>query len=123
LTIGTSAPGKSVVQANREESCLSAAFTAAVEWRIVSQNPCRDVPKIEEPARDRYVTDTESTDSESGFRTNWHRLMQKALAAGAIAQAFTFHDLHAKSASDESDLSTGSTRPASTGAHSSSTRF
>ena len=51
---------KSVVQANREKSCLSAVFTAAVEWRIVNENPCRQVPKIEEPARDRYVTDGNS---------------------------------------------------------------
>src|SRR5882672_5594111 len=52
---------KSVVQANREKSCLSAVFTAAVEWRIVKENPCRQVPKLEEPPRDRYVTDTEFT--------------------------------------------------------------
>ncbi|MGH6876028.1 MAG: tyrosine-type recombinase/integrase, partial [Rhizomicrobium sp.] len=51
----------SVVQANREKSCLSAVFTAAVEWRIVNDNPCRQVPKIEEPPRDRYVTDAEFT--------------------------------------------------------------
>jgi integrase len=46
---------------NREKSCLSAVFTAAVEWRIVKENPCRQVPKIEEPPRDRYVTDAEFT--------------------------------------------------------------
>jgi integrase len=192
---------KSVVQANREKSCLSAVFTAAVEWRIVKENPCRQVPKLEEPPRDRYVTDTEFTSvyrlaspmlqcamdlatltgqregdllrlsrsqltqegivfrigkskrrhprhgkivetaktvivewspelravierlkklgpnlrvtlicslegrpySESGFRANWHRLMQKALTERVIAESFTFHDLRAKSASDEAD--------------------
>jgi Phage integrase family len=199
---------KSVVQANREKSCLSAVFTAAVEWRIVNENPCRQVPKIEEPARDRYVTDAEFTAvyrlaspmlqcamdlatiagqregdllrlsrsqltdegivfrigkskrrhprhgkivetaktvivewspelrgvverlkklgpilratlicnlqgkpySEDGFRANWHRLMQKALSEKVIAESFTFHDLRAKSASDEADPSTATER-------------
>jgi integrase len=50
---------RSVVQANREKSCLSAVFTAAVEWRVVRENPCRQVPKIAEPSRVRYVTDAE----------------------------------------------------------------
>jgi hypothetical protein len=31
--------------------------------------------------------------SESGFRSNWHRLMQKALAEQVISESFTFHDL------------------------------
>jgi integrase len=38
--------------------------------------------------------------TESGFRSNWHRLIQKALSRKAIADPFTFHDLRAKSASD-----------------------
>jgi integrase len=180
---------------------ISAVFTAAVEWQIVNDNPCRQVRKISEPSRDRYVTDAEFravyhlaspmlqcamdlttitgqrqgdllrlsrnqlTDegivfrigksrrrhprhgkvvetakqvivewsdelravidrlkelgphirptlicnlegkafTESGFRSNWHRLMQKALAARAIGESFTFHDLRAKSASDAAD--------------------
>ena len=199
---------KSVVQANREKSCLSAVFTAAVEWRVVNENPCRQVPKLEEPPRDRYVTDKEFTAvyrlaspmlqcamdlatltgqregdllrlsrsqlaeegvvfrigkskrrhprhgkivetaktvivewspelrtvierlkklgpslratlicnlkgrpySESGFRANWHRLMQKALTEKAIAESFTFHDLRAKSASDDADPSAATER-------------
>jgi integrase len=192
---------KSVVQANREKSCLSAVFTAAVEWQIVKDNPCRQVRKISEPSRDRYVTDAEfravyhlaspmlqcAMDlatltgqrqgdllrltreqltgdgiafrlgkskrrhprhgkivetakrvivewsdelhavvtrlrklgpdirptlicnlqgrpfTETGFRSNWHRLMRKAVALGAIVEPFTFHDLRAKSASDALD--------------------
>jgi len=199
---------KSIVQANREKSCLSAVFTAAVEWHIVKENPCRQVPKIEEPPRDRYVTDAEfaavyrlaspmlqcamdlatvtgqregdllrlsrsqvteegivfrigkskrrhprhgkivetaktvivewspelrsvierlkklgpqlrstlicnlagRSFSESGFRSNWHRLMQKALSKHAISEPFTFHDLRAKSASDELDPSAATER-------------
>jgi integrase len=199
---------RSVVQANREKSCLSAVFTAAVEWRLVNENPCRQVPKIEEPPRNRYVTDAEFTAvyrlgspmlqcamdlatitgqregdllrlsrsqleeegivfrigkskrrhprhgkivetaktvivewspelraviarlwklgpivrtnlicnlqgkpfAETGFRSNWHRLMQKALREKAITEAFTFHDLRAKSASDEADPSAATER-------------
>ena len=199
---------RSLVQANREKSCLSAVFTAAVEWHIVIQNPCRQVPKLEEPPRDRYVTDAEFTAvyrlaspmlqcamdlatltgqregdllrlsrsqlseegivfrigkskrrhprhgkivetaktvivewsselrgvierlkklgpqlrstlicnlrgrpySESGFRSNWHRLMQRALSEQLISEPFTFHDLRAKSASDESDPSAATER-------------
>lgn len=209
----------SVVQANREKSCLSAVFSAAVEWGIVNSNPCRQVAKIEEPARQRYVTDAEFTAvyniaspmlqsamdlavitgqregdllklsraqlkdegvefvigkskrrhprhgkivetaktlivewspelrevierlkklgpqirptlicngqgkpfTESGFRSNWHRLMQTALKgrkrkngvvtlAPVLAEAFTFHDLRAKSASDDADAENATDR-------------
>jgi hypothetical protein len=192
---------RSVVQANREKSCLSAVFTAATEWGVVRENPCRSVPKIMEPSRSRYVSDEEFSAvyrcassmlqcamdlatmtgqregdllrlsrsqlkddgiefcigkskrrhprhgkvietstilimewspelksvinrlkllgpdirptllcnlqgkryTESGFRSNWHRLLQKALRAKAISNPFTFHDLRAKSASDAED--------------------
>lgn len=50
---------KSVTQANREKSCLSSVFTAAIEWKLRTDNPCHLVPKIHEPPRDRYVDDEE----------------------------------------------------------------
>ncbi len=37
-----------------------------------------------------------------GFRSNWHRLMQKALKEGKITETFTFHDIRSLSA-DEAD--------------------
>jgi integrase len=196
---------RSVVQANREKSCLSAVFTAALKWHVVDTNPCRLVPKLRETERDRYVTDAEfmalyklasptlqcamdlatmtgqregdllklsrsqladegivftigkskrrhprhgkivetarkvviewSAELRSvverlknlgpplrptllcnlkgkpytsdGFRSNWQRLMTKATTPGengeppALAERFTFHDLRAKSASDD----------------------
>jgi integrase len=196
---------RSVVQANREKSCLSAVFTAALKWHVVETNPCRLVPKLREVERDRYVTDAEFmavyrlaspmlqcamdlatmtgqregdllklsrsqltdegiaftigkskrrhprhgkivetakkliiewtpelrsiTDrlkklgpdirptllcnlqgkpfTSDGFRSNWHRLMERATTPGkdvappALAERFTFHDLRAKSASDD----------------------
>lgn len=50
---------KSVVQANREKSCLSSVFTASIEWKLRNDNPCRLVPKLHEQERDRYVLDEE----------------------------------------------------------------
>ena len=50
---------RSIVQANREKSCLSAVFTAAIRWHAVEANPCRLIPKLREPERSRYVTDEE----------------------------------------------------------------
>jgi integrase len=196
---------RSIVQANREKSCLSAVFTAALRWHVVETNPCRLVPKLREAERDRYVTDAEFTAvyrlaspmmqcamdlatmtgqregdllkltrsqltddgivftigkskrrhprhgkvvetakriivewspelcavvdrlkklgpqirpallcnlegkpfTSDGFRSNWHRLMTKATTPGdkgepaALTERFTFHDLRAKSASDD----------------------
>ena len=37
----------------------------------------------------------QDTYSESGFKTMWGRLMDKAVATGVVAQRFTFHDLRA----------------------------
>lgn len=49
----------SVTQANREVSCLSAVFRCAIGWRAVTTNPCRELQRLHEPARDRYVFDHE----------------------------------------------------------------
>ncbi|MFN7097179.1 MAG: tyrosine-type recombinase/integrase [Gammaproteobacteria bacterium] len=47
------------VMANREKSLLSHIFTTAIRWGIVTTNPCKNVMRIKEVHRDRYVTDTE----------------------------------------------------------------
>lgn len=49
----------SITQANREKSCLSSVFTACVEWKLRNDNPCREVPKLHEAERLRYVFDEE----------------------------------------------------------------
>ncbi len=207
---------RSVAQANREKSCLSSVFTAAIEWKLRNDNPCHLVPKLSEAERDRYVLDEEfvavyklASDTlqvamdlatitgqregdllklacndprvytqdgivfrpnkskrrhprhgkqiesaktiiiewsdelhavveraralgpklrptllcnlggkpftESGFRSNWHRLMSAAVKGSkrkdgtwisepVITEAFTFHDLRAKRASDAEDV-------------------
>lgn len=50
---------RSIVQANREKSCLSSIFTAAIEWKLRTDNPCKLVPKLHEVERNRYVEDWE----------------------------------------------------------------
>jgi len=42
--------------------------------------------------------------TETGFRTLWQRKIREALAKGLITSRFTFHDIRAKSASDNSDI-------------------
>jgi integrase len=178
---------QSVVQANREKSLLSAIFTNAIEWGVVTQNPCKQVPRLHEQKRERYVAEAEfqnvrdlatpmmqiamdlalltglrqgdllrlekrhltnegidivtaktkkrliiewSADlravidrafeisprvrqfvicnlqgkpyTSDGFRTMWDRLMRKSFDTKVIAERFTFHDIRAKSLSDDS---------------------
>ncbi len=45
--------------ANREKALLSHVFSMAIRWGIVTDNPCRDVKRLTEKRRDRYVTDIE----------------------------------------------------------------
>jgi integrase len=48
-----------VVQANREKSLLSHVFSMMIRWGIVGDNPCRNVKKLKEVKRNRYITDDE----------------------------------------------------------------
>lgn len=50
---------KAKVRANREKSLLSHIFSKAIEWGIVRDNPCKDVKRLTEKPRDRYVEDWE----------------------------------------------------------------
>lgn len=50
---------QSVVQANREVSCLSAVFREAIGWHAVERNPCHELKRLHEQKRTRYVTDQE----------------------------------------------------------------
>lgn len=42
--------------------------------------------------------------TSEGFRAMWQRTIKKAVAIGAVSSPFTFHDLRAKSASDNADI-------------------
>ncbi len=45
--------------ANRELEVLSHTFSHAVEWGVISTNPCREVRKLRLPKRNRYIQDWE----------------------------------------------------------------
>ncbi len=47
------------IAANREKALLSHVFSMAIKWGIVSDNPCRNVKRLKEVSRDRYITHQE----------------------------------------------------------------
>lgn len=47
------------VRANREKSLLSHVFAMSIKWGVLDTNPCREVKRIKEVPRDRYITDAE----------------------------------------------------------------
>ncbi len=50
---------KAKVAANREKALLSHVFNKAIEWGVVKDNPCRNVKRLPEKSRERYVEDWE----------------------------------------------------------------
>ncbi len=179
---------KAPVRANREISLLSAVLKKAIRWGAnITVNPCKDIEKNKETARERYIKDAEfwavhdmappaiqlamllsyltglrqgdvlnlqhqhltkegisiqtgktgkkmlfkwtpeiravvdqartlrgdvismhlicRRDGQrytgAGFRTTWHHVMRKYVAAGG--EHFTFHDIRAKAGSDTED--------------------
>jgi len=50
---------KAKVSANREKSLLSHVFTMAIRWGVVRDNPCRNVKRITEKPRRRYIENHE----------------------------------------------------------------
>jgi integrase len=47
------------IQANREVALLSGMMKYAIRWGLVEQNPCSQVIRFKEKARDRYIEDWE----------------------------------------------------------------
>lgn len=50
---------KAKIRANREKSLLSHVFSMAIRWGLVTDNPCKNVKRLPEKPRDRYITDKE----------------------------------------------------------------
>ncbi len=48
--------------------------------------------------------------TSQGFRACWQRVMKRALQRGRLAQRFTFHDIRAKTVSDEENVDTAQLR-------------
>lgn len=46
-------------QANRHIAFISAVMREAIGWHALEHNPCRELKRLPEPARDRYVWDHE----------------------------------------------------------------
>ena len=76
------------------------------ELRLTIDAVLREAPRVRRPL---LCTQAGGAFTASGFATAWQRLMVRAKAAG-LAQRFTFHDLRAKSLSDDADLETASRR-------------
>ncbi|MGH8655180.1 MAG: tyrosine-type recombinase/integrase, partial [Gammaproteobacteria bacterium] len=52
--------GKSArIRANREKALLSHVFSTAIRWGSLRDNPCRNVKRLTEKPRDRYIEDWE----------------------------------------------------------------
>lgn len=70
------------VRANREKSLLSHIFSTAIRWGIVIDNPCRNVKRLTEKKRDRYVTDAEFQAIYDIASESMQNIMQFAFLTG-----------------------------------------
>jgi site-specific recombinase XerD len=50
---------KAAVRANREKALLSSMFSFAIRWGVVKDNPCKQVRRLTEKPRKRYIQDWE----------------------------------------------------------------
>lgn len=70
------------VSANREKSLLSHVFSMAIRWGIVRDNPCRNVKRLTEKPRDRYIEDYEYIEVRKVAPPNIQLLMDFAYLTG-----------------------------------------
>jgi integrase len=100
---------------------LSAVFTKAIEWGAAEQNPCKQVPRLHEQKRERYIAETEFQSVRVLALPMMQTAMDLALLSGLrqgdllrlekrhltdegidiVAERFTFYDIRAKSLSDD----------------------
>jgi hypothetical protein len=92
--------------------------TVIVEWSPELREVIDRARKLGPDIRKTLICNLQGKPfTESGFRSDWNRLMNTALEgrkrkngvvtlAPVIKESFTFHDLRGKSASDESDFAT-----------------
>lgn len=60
----------------------------------------RDQKRVADSAVHIIANERGQAYTSNGFKSNWQRLMNKAIETGAIQNRFTFHDLRAKAGSD-----------------------
>lgn len=105
-------PGKSKRRHPRHGTIVETAKTVIVEWSPELREVIERARKLGPDIRKTLVCNLQGKAfSESGFRSNWHRLIQTGLKGRklkngvvtlepVIKESFTFHDLRAKSGSD-----------------------
>jgi integrase len=109
-------PGKSKRRHPRHGAMVETAKTVIVEWSPELREVIERARKLGPDIRKTLICNLQGQPfTESGFRSNWHRLIQTGLKGrkksnGEVAlepvikESFTFHDLRAKSGSDAEDV-------------------
>ena len=109
-------PGKSKRRHPRHGAMVESAKTVIVEWSPELRDVIDRARKLGPDIRRTLICNLQGKPfTESGFRSNWHRLIQTGLKgrkksngemalAPVITESFTFHDLRAKSGSDAKDV-------------------
>jgi len=92
----------------RHGKTVETAKKLVIEWSPELRAVVERLKKLGPQLRPTLLCNLQGKQFTSdGFRSNWHRLMTKATKPGedgtptALAESFTFHDLRAKSASDD----------------------
>jgi integrase len=109
-------PGKSKRRHPRHGAIVESAKTVIVEWSPELREVIDPARKLGPDIRKTLICNLQGKPfTESGFRSNWHRLIQTGLRGRkksngemalepVIRESFTFHDLRAKSGSDAEDV-------------------
>lgn len=117
-------PGKSKRRHPRHGKIIETAKMVIVEWSPELHAVVERLRALGPRLRPTLICNEEGTPyTESGFRSNWHRLMTAAvngtkrkngtvLTEPVLTEGFTFHDQRAKNASDAEDLEEANERMA-----------
>jgi integrase len=109
-------PGKSKRRHPRHGAIVESAKTVIVEWSPELRDVVERARKLGPDIRKTLICNLQGEPfTESGFRSNWHRLIQTGLKGrkkrngmvdleAVLKESFTFHDLRAKSGSDAEDV-------------------
>jgi integrase len=106
-------PGKSMRRHPRHGKIIATVKTVIVEWSPELRAAVERARMLGPDIRNTLICNLQGKPfTESGFGANWHRLIQAALKgrmarkgvaalAPVLTEAFTIHDLRARSASDD----------------------
>jgi len=95
----------------RHGKIVESSKTVIVEWSPELEAVLKRLRRLGPDMRTTLFCNLQGKPySESGFRSNWHKLMERATKPGdngeppLLPESFTFHDLRAKSGSDSGDV-------------------